>query len=84
MPNGNVLGLCWHCQTLETIHVRNHEDYVFFCGWFCGPCLDWIDTHQEHWRLHRLFREADPSQCHQLTTILGTEAYGWQIAAFLI
>ena len=83
MPNGAVWGLCWHCQTQETVHMRNHEDYLFFCGWFCEPCLDWIDIHQEQWRLYRLFREADSTASHWLTTLLGTEPYGQQIAEFL-
>ena len=83
MPNGAIWGWCGHCKTHKTVHLRSTDDYYFFCGWFCDPCLDWIDTHQEHWRLYRLLREADSTASHPLTALICMEPYGQQIAAFL-
>ena len=45
--------------------------------------MDWIDTHQQHWRIYRTLREADASTNHWLTVLISSDAYGSRIAAFL-
>ena len=64
--------------------MRSAEDYVYFTGWYCDDCLDWIDIDEEHWRLFRVMQMVDSRMSHPLSVILWADHVGRTIAAFTL
>ena len=65
------------------MHLRSEDEYIFFLGWYCDECYDWIEADDAHWRFFAKLRIADPSGSHPITNIFASDDVGHAVADFL-
>ena len=83
MPNGAITARCHYCWLFTTVHLRSEDDYVYWIGWYCDACTDWIDINEEHLRLFSIMQMADSTMAHPLSRIIA-DSVGRIIASFRV